>query len=117
MKINALQLARYLILLISALLAVLSIASLTRLGADPEMTGWYAFYSLGMLIESAILLFCYFRLRARSKLLYRLAFVILLLNVVLTVFDQVGFVDILFMLLSLITLGALYLSRKEFLPA
>lgn len=108
--------ARYLILLISAALAVLSIASLTRLGENPDMAGWYVFYSLAMLVEAAILLFCYFSLKARRKTLYWLAFIILLLNVVLTIFDQVGLVDILFMLISLVALVALHLSRNDFLP-
>lgn len=108
--------ARYLILLIAAALTVLSISSLGRIGTNPDIAGWYAFYSLAMLIEAAVLLFCYFRLKARSKTLYWLAFIILLLNVVLTIFDQVGFVDILFMLLSLVALVTLYLSRKDFLP-
>lgn len=107
---------RYLILLISAALAVLSIGSLARLGANPDMAGVYAFYSFAMLIEAAILLFCYFRLKARSKVLYWLTFIILLLNIVLTIFDQVGFVDILFMLISLVALVMLHLSRKDFLP-
>jgi hypothetical protein len=38
------------------------------------------------------------------------------LNIVLTIFDQVGLVDVLFMLLNAVTLAALYLSRNEFLP-
>ena len=110
------QVARYLILLISAALAVLSIGSLTRLGTNPELAGWIVFYALAMLIESAILLFGYFRLKARGKNLYWLVFIILLLNIILTIFDQVGFVDVLFMLLSLIALITLHLSRKDFLP-
>ena len=110
------QLARYLILLISAALSILSIGSLTRLGTKPEMAGWIAFYALAMLVVSALLLFGYFRLKARSKRLYWLVFVILLLNVILTIFDQVGFVDVLFMLLNLVALITLHLSRKDFLP-
>jgi len=108
--------ARYLILLISAALAILSIGSLGRLGTNPDMAGIYAFYSFVMLVEAAILLFCYFRLKARSKVVYWLAFIILLLNIILTIFDQVGFVDVLFMLLSLVALVTLHLSRKDFLP-
>ena len=39
---------------------------------------------------------------------------ILLLNMVLTIFDQIGFVDILFVILNVAALVLLYLSRKEF---
>lgn len=108
--------ARYLILLIAAMLTVLGIGSLTRLGDNPNMAGWYAFYSFAMLIQAAVLLFCYFRLNTRNKTLYWLAFIILLLNVILTIFDQIGWVDVLFMLVNLIALIALHLSRKDLLP-
>lgn len=115
MKISLSQMARYLILLIAAALAVLSIGSLNRLGENPDMAGWYIFYSLAMLIESAILLFCFFKLKAKNKTIYWLVFIILLLNIVLTIFDQIGFVDILFMLANLIALALLHFSRKDFL--
>jgi hypothetical protein len=108
--------ARYLILLIAAALTILGIASLTRLGDNPNMAGWYAFYSLAMLIQAAVLLFCYFCLTTKNKTLYWLTFIILLLNIVLTIFDQVGWVDVLFMLVNLAALIALHLSRKDFLP-
>lgn len=108
--------ARYLILLISAALTILGIGSFIRIGESPDMAAWYAFYSLAMFIEAGILLFCYFRLKARSKAIYWLAFIILLLNIILTIFDQVGFVDVLFMLVSLVALVTLHLSRKDFLP-
>ena len=111
------QLARYLILLISALLTYFGLGTLINLGRNPEFVGWYAFYALMMFIEAAVLLVCYFRLRARSKTIFWLTVTILVLNILLTFFDQVGFIDILFVLLNGITLFFLYQSRKEILPA
>jgi len=70
-----------------------------------------------MFVEAVIFLFFYFQLDKRKKQIYRLAVIVLSLNIVLTIFDQVGLVDILFMLLNAITLAALYLARKEFLPS
>ena len=81
------------------------------------MMGWFVFYALAMFIESAVLLFCYFRLKKRSKNIFWLAVILLALNVILTIFDQVGLIDILYMLFNLVALITLYLSRKEFLPA
>ncbi len=111
------QLARYLILLISALLTYFGLGTLINLGRNPEFVGWYAFYALMMFIEAAVLLVCYFRLRARSKTIFWLTVTILVLNILLTFFDQVGFIDILFVLLNGITLFFLYQSRKEILSA
>ncbi len=111
------QLTRYLILLISALLTYFGLGTLINLGRNPEFVGWYAFYALMMFIEAAVLLVCYFRLRARSKTIFWLTVTILVLNILLTFFDQVGFIDILFVLLNGITLFFLYQSRKEILSA
>lgn len=114
---NTLQLTRYLILLISALLTYFGLGTLINLGRHPEFVGWYAFYALMMFIEAAVLLVCYFRLKARSKIIFGLTFIILLLNIFLTLFDQIGFIDIFFMLLNGVTLFVLYRSRQDILPA
>ncbi len=111
------QLARYLILLISALLTYFGLGTLINLGRNPEFVGWYAFYALLMFIEAAVLLVCYFRLKARSKTIFGLTVTILVLNILLTFFDQIGFIDIFFVLLNGIALFVLYRSRKEILPA
>lgn len=111
------QLARYLILLISALLTYFGLGTLINLGRNPEFAGWYAFYALMMFIEAAVLLVCYFRLKARSKIIFWLTVTILVLNILLTFFDQIGFIGIAFILLNGITLFVLYSSRKEILPA
>jgi lysylphosphatidylglycerol synthetase-like protein (DUF2156 family) len=66
--------------------------------------------------DAALILFCYVQMKTKTKYAYWLAFTVLALNIILTIFDQVGVIDILFMLVNLVTLIALYLSRKEFLP-
>ena len=110
------QIARYLILLASAALVYFGLGTLVNLGSHPELMGLFAAYALFAFIESAILLFCYFRLKARSKKVFWLAFIILVLNAVLVIFDQIGVIDIIYMLLNLVAAATLYLSRKEFLP-
>lgn len=115
MKITTFQLTRYLFLLMATILIVFGFASLLRIGQNPEQVPLYAFYALAMFVDAAVMLFCYFQLKKRKKLIYWLAVAVLALNIVLTIFDQVGLVDVLFMLLNAVTLAALYLSRKEFL--
>lgn len=111
------QLARYLLLLLAALLAVFSIGTLTRLAQTPEMVGLFIIYSLVMLIASIILLICYFWLRTKNRVAFYLTVSILILNIVLTIFDQIGLEGIVFMLLNAATLTLFYMSRDEFLSA
>lgn len=114
MKIS--QIARYLVLLASAALVYFGLGTLMNLGSHPELMGLFAAYALFAFIEAAILLFCYFRLKVRSKKIFWLAFVVLALNAFLVIFDQIGVIDIIYMLLNLIAAATLYLSRKDFLP-
>ena len=111
------QLARYLLLLLAGLLAVFSIGELTRVAQAPEMVGLFIVYSLVMLIASIILLACYFWLRKKNRVAYYLTVGILALNIILTIFDQIGLVDVVFMLLNAVALTLFYMSRDEFLSA
>ncbi len=110
------QLARYLVLLISAILTYFGLGTLVNLGSHPEMLGWFAMYALAMFIEAGVLLLCYFRLNKRSKAIFRLTAILLALNAILVIFDQIGFIDIAYLLLNLAALATLYLSQKDFLP-
>ncbi|MBN8656746.1 MAG: hypothetical protein J0M11_13505 [Anaerolineae bacterium] len=111
------QLARYLLLLLAALLAVFSIGTLTRLAQAPEMVGLYIVYSLTMLIASILLLASYFWLRKKNRVAYYLTVSILVLSIVLTIFDQIGLADVVFILLNAAALTFLYMSRDEYLSA
>ncbi|MBI3170363.1 MAG: hypothetical protein HYZ22_17915 [Chloroflexi bacterium] len=110
------QLARYLILLISTVLTYFGLGTLMNLGSHPELMGWFAFYSFAMFIEAAVLLLCYFRLNKRSRKIFGLSIILLALNAILVIFDQIGVIDILYVLLNLAALATLYFSRKDFLP-
>lgn len=110
------QIARYLVLLASAILTYFGLGTLINLGSHPEMIGWFAAYALFAFIQSAILLFCYFRLKQRSKKIFWLAVIILGMNVILTIFDQIGVIEIIYMLINLAALIILYSSRKDYLP-
>jgi lysylphosphatidylglycerol synthetase-like protein (DUF2156 family) len=113
---NLPQIARYLVLLASAILTYFGLGTLLNLGSHPEMIGWYAAYALFAFIQAALLLFCYFRLKQRGKKIFWLAIILLGANVILTIFDQVGVIDMIYMLINFVALVTLYLSRKDFLP-
>jgi hypothetical protein len=95
----------------------LGIGSLLRISANPDRTGLYIFYALAMFGDAAVMFFCFWQLNKRTKIAFSLAAFVLVLNIVLTIFDQVGWVDILFVLLNLLVLSFLIVARKEFLPA
>jgi Na+/melibiose symporter-like transporter len=117
MKFSNFQTTRHLFLLTAGILMLFGIGSLMRMPGVPDQAALYVFYALLMLADAAVVLFCYFQLKRKSKPIYWLAFIVLSLNIVLTIFDQVGLVDILFMLLNAVALAALNLSPKDFLPA
>jgi len=114
---NLPQIARYLVLLTVAILLFFGLGTLANLGSHPDMMGVFIFYAFAMFVEAAVLLFCFFGLKKRSKRIFWLTAAILAVNIIATIFDQVGMIDILYMLLNFVTLTALYFSRKEFLPA
>ena len=113
MKLSPFQITRYLFLFTAIILAVFGIGSLMRNGENSTL---YVFYSFIMFADAAAMVFCYFQLTHKCRLGYWLAFTIFALNIIFAIFDQVGLIDILFMLVNLVALIALYFSRKEFLP-
>ncbi|HNB37121.1 MAG TPA: hypothetical protein PK414_12925 [Anaerolineales bacterium] len=111
------KLARYSLVLISTLLAFFGFGTFIGLADHPDFIIWYAFYALAMFIEAVVLLFCFIRLKTPDKSIFWLTVSILGANIVLTIFDQVGPVDMLFMALNIAALAVFYFSRKNFLPA
>lgn len=117
MKLSALQATRYFFLFTVAILAVFGIGSLLRIGANPDRTMLYAFYALVMFGDSLAMLICVGLLNKRMKFAFHASVFVLAVNILPTIFDQFGWVDFLFVLLNLLTLVALLMARKEFLPA
>jgi len=117
MKLSLSQVVRGLFFLTVTILVVFGFGSLFRVIGNPEGIALYVFYALIMFGDAAILLFCALQLNKRRKPIYLFTVIILCMNIFLTIFDQFGLVDLLFLLLNLITLIALIIARKEFLPA
>lgn len=108
---------RYFLLFTVAVLVVFGVGSLMRIGGNPGRTGLYVFYALTMFGDAVAMLFCVWLLTKRMTFAFHLSVLVLALNIFLTIFDQFGLVDLLFVLLNLAALTALILARKEFLPA
>lgn len=117
MKSTPLQSARYLFFLTVAVLIVFGIGSLLRIGTSPDRTSLYVFYALLMFGDAAVMLFCALQLEKRTGLVFYLSVAVLTLNIVLTIFDQFGWIDLLFVTLNMLTLFTLLMARREFLPA
>lgn len=117
MKLSTFQLTRYLFLFTVAVLAVFGIGSLLRIEANPDRTFLYVFYAVAMFGDAAAMLLCVWMLNRRMKYAFHVSVIVLALNIIPTIFDQFGLVDLLFVLLNLATLIALTLARREFLPA
>lgn len=117
MKPSPFQLSRYLFFLTATILVIFGAGSFLRINENPNMLGLYAFYAFAMFSDAAFMLICAFLLQRKKKKIYRLAVIVLTLNIVLTIFDQFGFIDLLFLLLNLLTLIVLFIARKEFNPA
>jgi len=111
------QMVRPLFLVTIVILIVFGISSLLRINNNPTRAGLYIFYTALMFADAAAMVFCVLQLRNRKQWAFYLTVFVLCMNIFPTIFDQFGLVDLLFLLLNLITLMALVISRKEFLPS
>ena len=117
MKLHASDLTRYFLVFTVMILAVFAVGSLMRINENPEFRFLYAFYALAMFGDALAMLFCIWMLNKRMKFAFEASVFVLALNIPLTIFDQFGVMDLLFVLLNLAALIALIKARKEFFPA
>jgi len=114
MKFSALEITRYFFILTVAILVVFGIGALLRIGDNPNRTALYVFYGAAMFGDAIFMAFCAWQLPKRTKFVFFFSIVVLAINIILTVFDQFGWADLLFVLLNIVTLVSLILARKEF---
>ncbi len=109
------KVTRVLFFLTTAILAALTILSFLRafMGTDLRI---YIIYSVLMAGDAACMLICGLFLNRKIKPIFWFAVTLLSLNIILTIFDQFGLADFLFLLLNLITLIPLLIFRKELVP-
>ncbi len=116
MKFTKPTIVRYLFFVTASILAVFGAGSLLRPAASSEMRSIYSVYAVLMFGDALALLVCGLFLARRMNLIYWFAVLVLSINIILTFFDQVGLIDVLFVLLNIATLAGLLNQRKEFLP-
>jgi uncharacterized protein YacL len=109
-------LVRYLFFITAIALVILSVGSLMRDNPNPDMKIMYNMYAVLMLGDALAMLICGLYINRQIKAVFWFAVIVLSLNIVLTIFDQFGLIDFLFVLLNIITLALLFILRKELLP-
>jgi hypothetical protein len=107
---------RYLFFITVVVLSVLGAGILMRVNDNPDMKIVYVIYALLMFGDAIAMLVCGLYIGRRVQAIYWFAVIVLGLNIILTIFDQFGLIDLLFSLLNVFTLAGLLISRKEFLP-
>lgn len=116
MKRDLPTLVQYLFFFTAAVLMAFGLGSMFRAGPSPDMKLLYMVYAILMLGDALAMLACGLFIRRRKALVFWFAVILLGLNIILSIFDQFGLVDLLFVLLNLFTLGPLIALRREFLP-
>ncbi len=106
----------YLFFITAIALTILAAGSFMRVNENPDMRIIYVLYAVLMLGDALAMLVCGLYINRKIKMIFWFAVIILGLNIILTIFDQFGLADLLFVLLNLITLAPLLVLRKEFLP-
>lgn len=116
MKCPMTSLVRYSFFFTAFVLAVFGVNSMFRVSPDPNLKSIYMVYAVLMLGDALALLLCGLLINRKIPVIFWFAVTVLSLNIVLTIFDQFGLIDLLFVLLNTSTLGILLNLRKEFLP-
>jgi hypothetical protein len=113
--ISPIVLARYLFIITAAILILLSAGTFLRLGKASEMMVVYLVYGILMAGDAAAMFACGLWINRRDPKIYWFAVSVLTANIVLTIFDQFGLIDFLFVVLNGITVSILLAFRKEFI--
>jgi len=114
LSINPSLLVRYLLIFTAAILFILGAATFMRTNANPDMKVMYLIYAVLMLGDGVAMLVSGLLINKQKKQIYWFAVIVLSLNIILTIFDQFGMIDFLFVLLNAVTLFFLLRFRKEF---
>jgi hypothetical protein len=113
-SVSPILLVRYLLIFTAVILFILSAATFLRTSPTLDMKVIYMVYGILMFGDGVAMLVS--GLWITKRLIYWFAVIVLGLNIILTIFDQFGLIDLLFVLLNVITLFFLLRYRKELLP-
>lgn len=103
-SINPSLLVRCLLIFTAAILFLLGAATFMRTNAHPDMKVMYLIYAILMLGDGVVMFASGLLINKQKKQIYWFTVIVLGLNIILTIFDQFGMIDFLFVLLNAITL-------------
>jgi hypothetical protein len=109
-------LVQYSFFFTAVVLMAFGVNSMFRTSPDLNQNGIYMVYAILMLGDALAMLACGFFIRGRIPAVFWSAVTLLGLNIILTICDQFGLINLLFVLLNASTLGLVFNLRKEFLP-
>ena len=115
MKQTLISLVRYSFFLTALVLVIFGVNSLMRFNPNPDMP-IYVVYAVLMLGDALAMLLCGLFINRRIPTVFWFAVTVLSLNIILTICDQFGLIDLLFVMLNTSTLGLLINLRRELLP-
>jgi uncharacterized membrane protein YgdD (TMEM256/DUF423 family) len=101
---------------LAVLLAAFGVMSIFRVSPNPEMKTVYLVYAALMMVDALALLLCGLLIQSGKAAVFWLSASLVSLNILLPIFDQFGWIDLLFVLLNMLTLGLLLSLRGELLP-
>jgi hypothetical protein len=116
MKNSLTTLAQYSFFFLTFVLAVFGANSMFRVSPDPDMKSLYLVYGILMLGDALAMLGCGLLIKRKITVVFWFAVGLLCLNIFLSIFDQFGWVDMLFVLFNASTLGLILNLRKELTP-
>src|SRR5512138_117606 len=102
-SLNSVSLVRYLFFFIASVLFLFGAVTLLRINQNPGNMFLYVIYASLMFSDAVVFLVCGLFVE-RRRLVYWFAVSLLSINILGTIFDQVGLVDLLFVLLCAIIL-------------
>ncbi len=109
-------LAKYLFILLAGMLDVLAIKAFMQINNDVSMDQAisYATNSFLLFVGAAVMLVCAFGINRQRKLFYQFSVAMLGLNIILTVFSQLGILEIIFIILNAANLYVMLAFSAEF---
>lgn len=110
---NPITLVKFMLIFLAAILVFFGFGSFAYVTNNPETGIYHAAYAFLMFIEAGVVLFCAYFFYKKPRV-YWLTVIVMAANLVGTIFDQVGVVDIAFMLYNALLLAALLFNRKTF---
>jgi lysylphosphatidylglycerol synthetase-like protein (DUF2156 family) len=113
-SISPIQLARYLFIVAASLLLIFGTGTLLRITQNPDQKVMYLVYAILMFGDAALMFTCGMFI-GRQKRVYWFAIVFLSLNIILTITDQFGIIDFLFLWFNSMILGLLIFARNKLL--